>query len=471
MNSRQVGLRESLGAWILGMRLNKFYLLLATISWVKCALLFILVAMLMPSDQRPGYSPDSFLYETMARNLLSGGGLSLSSGPPYQPTMFKEPLYPVVIAAFKAVFGDHMDAVIFFQFLLNPLIAILVFLIGTRLFGETVARPSALLVALMPVYGESAFNVMPEGFFMVFFLSAMLLLLTLETDHAPRRFVLAGALLGVASLFKNILLPLALLYPIAFLVRHRTSLNRHFATNALLFLLAFSVVTTPWMWRNQRQLGLFAISARGGALFSHQAAWAANSTSDEWKAYSTYLLSGTLAQRLYPHVIGDNLGEYEYAVIMRREYLAKLARQYREGEVESILVSEGLRDSLRHPFRFAALSILITLQSIKYLVPQDLLSITGPPAAPWLLPAIRSLLTLGGVFFIFLTLRGILSCRGRLNDLWLVLTTTAYFHLVSASLGVVPGAILRYIMPVSVFYSFFIVIAVLGPKWRLERAL
>jgi len=461
---QSVGLRESFGACIVGMRLNKFFLLLAAISWGKCFLLFFLVAMLLPGHQRPGYYPDSLMYETMANNLLAGVGLSLSTAPPYQPTMFKEPLYPLVIALFKAVFGDHINGLVLLQILVNPLIAILVYLIGNRLFEDKVARLSALLVALIPIYGDISFAVMPESFFMVLFLSAILLLLKVENTASPCGFLLAGALLGLSSLFKNILLPLAVLYPTALILKHGKSLNRQMAMSAILFLLSFSLVTMPWMWRNKEQLGLFSISVRGGALFSHQAAWAANFTSDEWKAYSLYLLWGPLAQRLYPHVIGNDLGEYEYTVLMRREYVTGLAKQHREGEVESLLVSEGLHDLIRHPFKFAALSILVELQTLKYLLPGAFLSLKSPAEAAWLLPTVRLSLILAGVLFMFLTVRGIFYCKGRLGDYWLVLVTTAYFHLVSATLGVIPGNIMRYILPVTVFYNFFIVIAVLGPK-------
>ena len=465
MDTRKaVSLRESLEARIVNMRLSKFYFLLAIISWSRCFLLLLLVSVLLPSDRRLGYTPDSLMYETMSNNLLAGAGLSLSTAPPYLPTMLKEPLYPTGIALFKAVFGDSVETLVYFQILINPLIAILVYRIGNRLFEEKVARLSAVLVALMPVYGECSFAVMPESFFMVLFLSTILLLLTLETNPSPRGFLLAGALLGLSSLFKNILLPLAVLYPAALIVKHSKSLNRQMVMNAMLFLLAFSLVTTPWMWRNKQQLGLFAISVRGGALFSHQAAWAANFTGEEWKAYSVYLLSGTLAQRLYPQIIGNDLGEYEYTVLMRREYVEGLMKQRREGEVESFLVSEGLRDFIRHPFKFAALSILVELQTLKYFLPEALLSIKSPPEALWLLPTIRSLLIMVGILFTFLTIRGIFYCKGRLGDYWLLLGTTAYFHLVSAGLGIVPGAILRYIMPATVFYTFFIVIAVMGPK-------
>src|SRR5213592_233423 len=125
--------------------------------------------MLMPDDLRPGYYPDSLMYETLAHNLLTGAGYSLSTTPPYEPTMVKEPLFAVIIALFKALFGDRIDLLVLLQILVSPLIAIFVYLIGRRLFDEKVARFSALLVAVIPIYADMSISVLPEGFFIVLF--------------------------------------------------------------------------------------------------------------------------------------------------------------------------------------------------------------------------------------------------------------------------------------------------------------
>jgi 4-amino-4-deoxy-L-arabinose transferase-like glycosyltransferase len=409
------------------------------------------------------------MYETMAKNLLTGDGLSVATAPPYVPTMLKEPFYPVVVALMKAVFGVHgITALLTLQILVNPLIAILIYLIGLRLFAERVARLSALLVAVIPIYGDASFSVMPEAFFLPLFLATIVLLMDLERRDGMFDFLLGGVLLALGSLFKNVLLPLAVLYPTVLLVKHRHRLSRRMILNAVVFVLAFAVVTTPWMWRNKQQLGLFAVSVRGGMLFADQASWAANFTAEEWKAYGIFLLSGSLAQRLYPHVIGHDLGEYEYKVLMRRDYVAELAKRYREGEIESLLALEGLRDFMRHPFKFAALAALVELQALKFLVPGSFLALQGPSGAGWLLPALRFSLLLAGILFTALTVREIVYCKSRLGDCWLLLGLMAYVHLASASLGIVPGAIMRYVMPVTLLYAFFIVIAVLGREAALR---
>src|SRR5436190_11686075 len=132
--------------------------------------------------------------------------------------MVKEPLFAVIIALFKALFGDRIDLLVLLQILVSPLIAIFVYLIGRRLFDEKVARFSALLVAVIPIYADMSISVLPEGFFIVLFVVTMLLVLRLDHTASTQAFLLAGVSLGVCSLVKNVLVPMAVLYPAGLLV-------------------------------------------------------------------------------------------------------------------------------------------------------------------------------------------------------------------------------------------------------------
>ncbi len=441
---------------------GQFLLFVSGISWVKCLALLIFFVWLTPSSQRLGYYPDSQIYEAIANNLVSGAGFSTGNKPPYKPTMIKEPLYPMIIAVMKWAFGLDLAGVVVVQMLTNPLIAVLVYLLGVELFNEKVARLSSLLVAIIPVYGVISFWVMPENFFLILFSATMLVLVWAGRSDGWAVYLVSGALLGLCALAKNVVLPLVVLYPTLIVICRKGLDKARFLRNAALFVLAFSLLTTPWMLRNKEKLGLFSISARGGALLSHQAAWAANFTLDEWKAYSLYVFTGSLAQKLYPQVLGEDLGEYEYSVLMRRSYVDGLMTNHKEGEVDRILIREALQNIREHPFKFAFLSILAELQSVKYLVPTGLTMLKGPAGWQWLLQLVRLALLVLGVILTFLTIKGLLRSRDHLCKYSMLLVAIACFHIASAFLGIIPGSIPRYILPVTVFYSFFIVIAVLG---------
>src|SRR6266404_484301 len=57
--------------------------------------------------------PDDALgYDTLARNLLAGNGFSMKAQPPFEPSLFRTPVYPYFLSFIYAVFGYH-DVIVF----------------------------------------------------------------------------------------------------------------------------------------------------------------------------------------------------------------------------------------------------------------------------------------------------------------------------------------------------------------------
>lgn len=440
---------------------------ITSVSLAKCTVLFILLTLVTPPSQRLGYYPDSLMYETIADNVIAGHGFSLSTEAPYQPTMQKEPFYGTILAGVKAL-GGGIGTLIILQVLLNPLIAGLIFFLGLEVADELVARLSALLVAILPIYGEISLVVLPENMFLVVFVLAVLCMVKACRSGSRAMFLAAGLLLGLSALCKNVVLPLCVMYPLAVLVWRKGRWDRRLAVSLAVFLLAFATVTVPWMVRNQQKLGLFGISVRGGAFLSHQAAWAANFSPDEWKAYSLYLLSGTLAQKLYPQVIGTDLGAYEYDVLMRNPYVHRLLAVHREGEVEQLLVREAVQNITQHPFKYALLSAIVSLQSFKFLEPTSLTIIKGSAGVEKVLVFVRLALIVAGIVYTLAAFYGMVVAR-RNRPMAFLSVTVLYVLVASSTLGLIPG-MQRYILPVTLFYSFFVSAALLGAEHVNEPA-
>lgn len=439
--------------------------LVAVISLIRCLAMFLVFMWLTPvTHPWTGYSPDSLVYEAIASNLLSGAGFSM---PPYHPTMIKEPLYPVIIAAMKWALDLDQTGVIVIQILTNPLIAILVFHLGAELFDQTAARLSSLFIAVVPVYGVLSFWVLTEHVFIILFLATILLLVRARRSHHWGMYLLAGGLLGVSALSRNIVVPLAVLLPVVLLGCEPQHSRKALARNLVVFVLAFAVVTTPWMFRNKEKLGLFSISARGGQIFSHQAAWAANSTEDQWRAYALYVLSGELAQKRYPEIIGPDFAEFEEGVLMRRAYLNSLLAAHKEGEVDRILIEEALHNVWNHPLRFASLALLVDLQSVKYMIPGTLTEIRGPEGWVWAVQLSKVSLLLLGIGVSFLTLTALLRYRSSLCRYAILLVPIVFFHVALASVSLGASSIARHILPITIFYPLFIT-GVIG-RTRLTR--
>lgn len=440
--------------YLLELKTWRFLAVVSILSVVRCVAVFVAFVWLTPPTQPwVGYSPDSLVYEAIASNLLSGAGYSM---PPYHPTMIKEPLYPVIIAAIKWTFDLDQTGLVALQILTNPLIAILVYFLGMELFDKVAARLSSLFIAVMPVYGVLSFWILTEHCFIILFLATVLVLVRATRSNNWGLYMLSGGLLGLSALSRNIVVPLAILYPIALMVCHDKLSKKTVARNILLFLLAFVLFTTPWMFRNKEKLGLFSISARGGQIFSHQAAWAANATREQWKAYGLYVISGELAQKRYPAIIGQDFAEFEESVLMRRAYLNGLLAKYKEGEVDRILIQEALHNLWEHPFKFALLSFMVDLQSVKYMVPGTLTEIKGPHGWAWLVRLIKVSLLVLGVVLTVLTVKALLHYRHRLCQYSLLVVPILFFHIALACVSLGASSISRHILPVTVFYPLFI---------------
>lgn len=450
---------ENIMAHFLGLKKRDFLLLISVVSIIKCLLLFFVLKFLFTSVLSYGYFSDSAMYETISNNLLLGRGFSLSQSYPFSPTMYKEPGYSLFILLVKLLPHGSINLVVAIQILLDPLIAVLVYLIGLEIFNEKISRLSSLLVALIPIYGEIAFFIMPELIFTLLFSCAILCLIRALKLRFWCWFIASGVLLGISSLFRNAVMPLFLIYPVIILFINRGNIRRGLILRLAVFVLFFLSVTVPWMMRNQQRLGLFSISRRGGELFSHQAYWATNFSPNEWRAYSLYLLSGRLAQKLYPEIIGNDLGEYEYRILMRTDSVGNLLKKYREGEVERITAIEGIKNFIRHPFKFILLSSIIYIQTFKYFESIALMLFSGPLKLVWIMSMLRFFLFVLGIAYTIATLCGIIRCSASFNRSYLILITIAYFHFSLTCFGIIPGALQRHIVPISIFYSYFVIIA------------
>lgn len=86
-------------------------------------------------------------YETIALSVLDRGEFAMEPG---QPTSFREPVYPLFIAAVYAVCGRHPGVVIFLHCILSALTGWLLWLTGRRLFDERTALAALVVFMLYP---------------------------------------------------------------------------------------------------------------------------------------------------------------------------------------------------------------------------------------------------------------------------------------------------------------------------------
>jgi 4-amino-4-deoxy-L-arabinose transferase-like glycosyltransferase len=194
----------------------------------------------------------------VARSIAEGHGF----GSPFHgntgPTAWLAPLYPYMVAGVFRVFGIYTQASGIALLTLNSLFAALtaipLYFIAERTLGARVARWSAWMWALAPVFYWTAVRWAWETSFSTLLLMLVLLLtLRLEDLDWPAWFAW-GLLWGAIALTNPSLLsllPFTLLWSCA----RAWSRRRACAGKALLAVAVALVTITPWLLRNRQAFG------------------------------------------------------------------------------------------------------------------------------------------------------------------------------------------------------------------------
>jgi hypothetical protein len=223
---------------------------------------------------------DMFQYDMLARSLASGNGFrwyaqedlnqlaayvnfDLSSVKAYDPirgipTSFRAPLYPTFLALvyffsgadFSRFFAARLSQAIFLGAPLAPL----TYFVSKKLFppvsagegrgvrSEGAAYISSWIVACYPMLLVYPLGLGTENPFFVLLLTSFLFLLTSIEKPTAFRLLLSGFFLALTTLTRSVILPFAVAAFCLLLFLHRK--------RALLTILSFLLVISPWIIRN-----------------------------------------------------------------------------------------------------------------------------------------------------------------------------------------------------------------------------
>lgn len=222
---------------------------------------------------------DMFQYDMLARSLASGNGFrwyaqedldllapyvdfDLSTAQGYDPeyglyTSFRAPLYPAFLAFayflngldFSRFFAARLAQVIFLGAPLAPLtywVAKKIYPFETkeekRKKTEKFAQISAWLVACYPMLLVYPLGLGTENLFFILLLASFLFLLRSIEDPSAFDLILSGILLALTALTRSVILPFVILSFFVLFFLHRI--------RAILFMVAFIAVVSPWALRN-----------------------------------------------------------------------------------------------------------------------------------------------------------------------------------------------------------------------------
>ena len=100
-------------------------------------------------------------YDAIARSLVHGDGFTLDGN----PTAYRLPGYPLLLAATYAVFGDSKTPIRMLQVAADVISCLLLFGIGKKMFSEKVGLLAAAILALFPIQILYVSHLMTETIF------------------------------------------------------------------------------------------------------------------------------------------------------------------------------------------------------------------------------------------------------------------------------------------------------------------
>ena len=201
---------------------------------------------------------DSPGYMYMAQNLAEHGALF--------PTNFRTPGYLFFLALIYLIFHSFVPA-IFFGALISAFAAPLVYLIAKEIFEERVAFVAGILTAVEPMGLFLGISILTEGVFTpVLLLSVYFFIKYLKTGSASHLYY-SGALLALSTLIRPIMFyfwPIAIL----FVLRKEYANGWRLACKkALIFVVVFFLILSPWLIRNKIVVNSWQITNLQGYIF------------------------------------------------------------------------------------------------------------------------------------------------------------------------------------------------------------
>lgn len=205
---------------------------------------------------------DTGAYVLLAQNIVAHRGFTYAG----QPTAFRPPGYPLLLAAFMEVFGkNYVLATRVLQFFEGLFVALLCAAIARTIFGKRAAKATLVIALFLPTLVQMTGEVLTEATAAT--LTVVFLYFLVQRGEDAHGHSVAGmsVAVGLGAMVRSNLAFLGCVSLWAVFFRQKGRLRLR---DAALAVLVPCVLMTPWVWRNLR-------SFNGSVVFSTQAGFAA----------------------------------------------------------------------------------------------------------------------------------------------------------------------------------------------------
>jgi hypothetical protein len=232
------------------------------VAFAVVASVVMRVALVGLIDYR-GYPGDEAGYYQLIRNLLDHGVFSFGATAPFEPTVLRPPLLPLVGALSFWIFGPTMVPLGILHAAMGILGGLILTLAVARcappVSATTTSRATLWATMLCPFDAFFEGRLLTEPLATFFLTAALALPLAFKQKSA---WALGGVALGAASLTRDVYLPLVVLLP-AITVVWPTVRNRVGLLGPALFLVSALGTLAPWAVRNCTQTPTCTVVSKG----------------------------------------------------------------------------------------------------------------------------------------------------------------------------------------------------------------
>ncbi|MBM84024.1 MAG: hypothetical protein CMJ78_26010 [Planctomycetaceae bacterium] len=242
-------------------RHKRWLLLILLIAFAVRAVAAITVQKRLESTQPPQQfliAGDANGYWELAENLIAGKGFTVHEPPRLAMRM---PGFPMFFSMLMLATGKSMLAIRIGLALVGTLVVVMVYMLGRRLFSESIGLTAAAICAVLPPMAGFSVLVLSETLFALGLVASLLALThlgdLLHSDGSRRQVTLIGGLAGLLVSLACYVRPSWLLAAPCFVLLvylfRRGSSSVHLAAIAVFAGLFLSLL--PWAIRNQFAVG------------------------------------------------------------------------------------------------------------------------------------------------------------------------------------------------------------------------